>query len=149
MIDKSKMIESFSTFIDTHFGETKKVDIAKALDSDKKLATFVVLAPEEVDAHGDIYSYDVVEDACYQYNEYCYKCNLEHLLMIDEKTAEVMESYISPVDFQLGETFIKKGTWLQTWKFTSDELWNQVKEGHWTGLSIQCLGEVEDIVDAG
>jgi hypothetical protein len=147
MIDKEKLLGSFSEFLDNHFGSTKNVEIAKSVDIDKKMATFVVLAPEEVDAHGDIYSHDVVEDACYQYNEYCYKCNLEHMLMIDESTAEVIESYIAPVDFQLDETLIKKGTWLQTWKFNSDELWNQVKEGHWTGLSVQCMGEVEDITN--
>lgn len=147
MINKEEFIKSFSELLDKAFGDTKNVEITKSLDEDKKLATFVVLAPEEVDAHGDIYSHDVVEDACYQYNEVCYKCNLEHLLMVEEDVAEVMESYIAPVDFQLDDRLIKKGTWLQTWKFNSDELWKQVKAGHWTGLSVQCMGTTEDIID--
>ena len=147
MLGKDELIKSFSEFLDNHFGATKKIEIAKSLNEDKKLATFVVLAPEEVDAHGDIYSHEVVEDACYQYNEYCNKCNLEHLLMVGDDVSEVIESYIAPVDFQLDDVLIKKGTWLQTWKFNSDELWQQVKDGEWTGLSIQCLGTIEDLED--
>ncbi len=145
MKDKESILKAFSDFLDSNFGGSQRVEVTKSLDNEQRKATFVVLAPEEVDGHGDIYSYEAVEKACDNYNTTCNKCNLEHLLMVDENVSEVVESYISPVDFQLDDQFIKKGTWLQTWKFNSEELWNQVKDGHWTGLSVQCSGLTEDL----
>lgn len=147
MIDKDKFLKGFSELLDKNFGGTNRVDVVKSLSEDKKLATFVVLAPEQVDAHGDIYSHDAVEDACHQYNEVCKRCNLEHLFMIGDNLAEVVESYTAPTDFMLDETLISKGTWLQTWKFNSDELWQEVKDGFWTGLSVQCSGITEDLTN--
>lgn len=146
MKNKEDLIKAFSSFLDDHFGGAK-VEIVKSLDEEKRKATFVVLAPEEVDGHGDIYSYEAVEKARDDYNTICKRQNLEHLLMIGEDVAEVSECYLTPTDFQLDDQFIKKGTWVQTWKFNSEELWQQVKDGEWTGLSVQCSGLTEDLTN--
>jgi len=147
MKDKETILKAFSDFLESNFGGSQRVEIKKSLDDEQRKATFVVLAPEEVDGHGDIYSYEAVSEGKDSFEENCMKCNLEHLIMVGDEVCKITESYLSPVDFQLDEQFIKKGTWLQTWKFNSEELWQQVKDGHFTGLSVQCAGLTEVIED--
>jgi len=119
--------------------------IKKSLDEEKRKATFVVLAPDEVDLHGDTYSAETIEKACDDFRENCMRPNLAHLMMADNNTAVITESYIAPTDMDLNGVSIKKGSWLQTWKFNDDSIWEGVKSGYWNGLSVQCNGLVEDL----
>ena len=100
---------------------------------------------EHFDLHGDTYTALEVEKACNNYNRHCMKANLAHMFMVEDDVAYVAQSYTVPVDIQLDDTFIRKGSWLQTWQFTDDEIWKGVKEGKWNGLSIQCLASVEEL----
>ena len=144
-VDKDVLFQMFSEFIEKATGGTKQVDVVKSLDDEKHLATWIVLSPDEVDLHGDTYTADEVEAACHNYNINCMKANLEHLLMVDNNEAFVVESYINPSEFKLDDTLVKKGAWLQTWKIPDEYIWKGVKEGHYTGLSIQCLANTEDL----
>lgn len=121
--------------------------IKKSLDDEKRLATFVVLAPEITDLHGDIYSHEEVEKAAEDFRINCMKTNLAHLMMVDDKVSVITESYIAPADMTIGDTDIVKGTWLQTWRINDDTIWKGVKEGYWNGLSIQCKALTEDLED--
>ena len=47
---------------------TQKVQITKAVNEELKQATFLVLAPDEVDLQGDTYSADEVRKACHNFN---------------------------------------------------------------------------------
>lgn len=152
MVTKEVLLEMFSEFLEKASGSTKQVveptaEVVKSLNEEKRLATFVVLAPDEVDLHGDIYTQEEVEKACYDYNKNCMKANLKHLLMVDDDTAYIAESYILPCDLMLDDKMIKKGTWIQTWKITSEMIWKGVKDGYYTGLSIQCMADTEELED--
>ncbi len=144
----------FQKFIDFLKSEKKEVSVAKAVDTEKRKALFVVLAPDEVDLHGDIYSTDEVEKACRSFNLHCQKANLFH--RVETQDAEVEQSYTAPTDLKLetpeGEKFIKKGTWLQQWHFpagneVSDKLWSMVKSGEIDGVSIGAMAKVENLDD--
>ena len=73
MTEKSMSKKSLGEFleeqIEKYFGgsqrdsEDKQENVAKALDSDKRLFTAVVLRPDVPDAHGDIYDEETVEKA--------------------------------------------------------------------------------------
>ena len=67
------------------------------------------------------------------------------MVMVDDDTAYVLESYCTEVDMVLGDQFIAKGSWLQKWQFTDDIVWEGVKSGHWNGLSVQCMATVEEL----
>ena len=151
-MEKKDLVKAFSEFLDNHFGAPKSapevnMEIMKSVNEEKRLATFVVLAPDEVDLHGDTYTSEEVEKACHDYNRNCMKANLQHLLMVDDDVAYIAESYILPCDMILDDRLIKKGSWLQTWKINSESIWKGVKDGYYTGLSIQCMADVEDIED--
>lgn len=124
---------------------TINTKIVKSLDEEQRKATFVVLAPDEVDLQGDTYSAHWIEKAADNFRDHCFKANLAHLMMVDNEDVTIIESYVAPADITIGDVSIKKGTWLQTWKFNDDMLWEGVKSGYWNGLSIQCTALVEEL----
>lgn len=123
------------------------VKIEKAANEMERKALFVVLAPDEVDAHGDTYSAKEIEKGMRSFNQHCMKANLFH--MVETQEAEIIQSYTTPVDMYIGDKFIKKGTWLQEIYFPETEvgemLWQAVLNGDITGVSIGCVANVEEI----
>lgn len=114
--------------------EKQNIQVVKATNEELKQATFLVLAPDEVDLHGDIYSADEVRKACHNFNQHCMKANLLHLVETD--TFDIVESYISPVDMVLNDVIIKAGSWMSVIQVHSEEIWNDIKNGSLTGVSI-------------
>lgn len=121
------------------------VQVAKATNEELKQATFLVLSPEEVDLHGDIYSADEVRKACHNFNNHSMTANLLHLVETD--TFSIVESYIAPVDMVLGDRLIKAGSWLTVTQIHDDEIWEEVKKGNLTGVSVGCLAQSENLED--
>lgn len=122
-----------------------EVAVVKSVDQMQKIATFVVLQPQDEDLttddlHGDWYDADSIREAMVSFNLQCRKAGLEHNGLLSNEDVVIEESYIAPCDFTFEETgaFVKKGTWLQTWKFNNTDLWNDVLAGHFTGVSVEC-----------
>ena len=125
--------------------EIKQVSVAKSLNEEKRRATFVVLEPQPedgttTDLHGDWYSEEDVAEACYSFNKHCRKANLLH--MIDTNGIEFIESYVLPGESTIGETKVKKGSWVATIEIEDetqhDWIWEGIKDGTFDGLSVQC-----------
>ena len=95
----------------------------------------VVLEPEVIDAQGDIYSADEVRQAAHRFMEEFGGLGLMHRMRVNGEV-KVLESYLAPVDFTVGEATVRKGTWLLAVRILSDALWADVKEGKLTGFSI-------------
>jgi len=123
--------------------ESSNTPITKATNEELKQATFIVMAPDEVDLHGDITTEQEVRKACHNFNKYSMKANLFHL--VETNTFEFCESYVCPSDFVLGDKFVKKGTWVATVQCLDDSLWELIKSGEINGLSIGALAAVETI----
>lgn len=144
-----KLFELLEKFFGGSQKEESQIETTKAVDIEQRRALFVVLEPETVDLHGDIYSAEEVEKACINFNTHCMKANLFHQVQIE--TAKIEQSFISPSDFYLDDgRLIKKGTWLQWFYFPegnsdSDKLWKQVKSGDICGVSIGCRAMVENL----
>jgi len=125
--------------------EIRLVSVAKSLDIEKRRATFVTLEPQDedgmtTDLQGDWYSEEEVAEACYSFNKFCRKANLLHL--IDTNGFQFIESYVLPTKATIGETQVKKGSWVQTIEVEDEErhdwIWEGIKDGTFNGLSIQC-----------
>lgn len=121
------------------------LQVTKAVNTDLMQATFVVMVPDEVDLHGDITSVEDVRKACHNFNKFCRKSSLFHLVETD--TFDIAESWISPVDFSLGGKFVKKGTWLCTVQVHDDDLWQLIKKGDICSVSIGAMAKVQKIED--
>lgn len=148
------LADDIAEVIQKHFGGSSKegsgneenpVQIAKSVNTEKRHFTSVVLRPDVPDLHGDIYGSDVVEDACYDYNEHCRKANLQHL--VQTELASPIESYIAKADFTLGDGEVKAGDWIMTMKVHDEELWEKCKDGTFTGFSVGCMAATEAIDD--
>jgi len=131
---------------------TKAIPLIKGGDpGDERYVLGIVLEPEVVDAQGDIYSPDEVRQAAHRFMEEFGGLGLMHRMRVNGQV-KVLESYLAPVDFAVGETRVRKGTWLLAVRILSDGLWNEVKEGKLTGFSIggsaRRVPEEEDRRDA-
>ena len=124
--------------------KSKTVATLKSADNMLKQALYVVLVPDEVDAHGDIYNKDEVRKACESFNSSStVKANLFH--MIDVPVFKTIESYIAPCDMTINEEVIKEGTWLARLQFTNDEIFKGVLEGKYAGVSIGAMAQFEEL----
>ena len=110
------------------------VGIKKAKNEELKQVLYVVMVPDETDLHGDTTSTEEVAKACHNFNTHCRQANLFHLVQTD--TFSIVESYIAPVDFVLGEVLVKSGTWLANLQIQDEQLWELIKSGDITGVSI-------------
>lgn len=151
-MNKDKLTEMIMSVIEKCIGDSQQdnhkeaeVAVVKSVDQMEKRAMFVVLEPQDddgttADLHGDWYDAESIRDAAVSFNMQCRKAGLEHQGLLSNDDVVIEESYIAPCDFTVEETgqFIKKGTWLQVWKFNNDDLWNDVLSGHFTGVSIEC-----------
>jgi len=121
--------------------KSKTVATLKSADTLLKQALYVVLVPDEIDAHGDMYDKDTVRKACESFNNsQTVKANLFH--MIDSPVFETIESYIAPCDMTINQEVVKEGTWLAKLQFTNDEIFNGVLEGKYAGVSIGAMAEI-------
>ena len=118
-------------------------DVVKSIDNDKRLFTALVLRPDVVDAHGDVYGIDTVEKACHNFNEYCRSANLQHL--VQTESIVFVESFIVKADHKVGESDVYKGDWIATARIDNDEVWEMCKSGDFTGFSIGASATVEEL----
>ena len=125
----------------TNNKDSSHIPITKAVNEELKQATFLVLAPEEVDLHGDIYSAEEVRKACHNFNSHSMTANLLHLATTD--SFSIVESYIAPVDMVLNEKIIKAGSWCCVIQVHEDEIWTDIKKGNLTGVSVGCRAKTE------
>lgn len=128
--------------------------ISKAVNEEKRLATFVVLEPQPddmttSDLHLDWYDEDTIEKACHSFNRNCSKANILH--MVETTGFEFIESYITKAAMIIGDRYVKKGSWLATIHVADEDeyqwIWDGIKDGTFNGLSIQCMAEATTIED--
>jgi DNA adenine methylase len=114
----------------------KSSTLLKGIDpGDERFVFGIVLEPEVVDAQGDIYSAEEIGQAAHRFMEEFGGLGLMHQVRVNDQV-KILESYLAPVDFELGGVAVKKGTWLLGVHVVSDELWGQVKDGTLSGFSI-------------
>lgn len=155
---KKSLTEALVQFVEKFFQENEDeatsvevaVEVTKSLDEEQRMAMFVVLIPDEVDLHGDIYSAEEVEKACLSFNTACNKANLFH--RVETEDVKIVQSFITPAAFTTDDgREVKKGTWLQWVYFPETEvgdlIWKAVKDGEITGLSIGAMCKVEELDD--
>ena len=60
----------------------------------------------------------------------------------------IIENFIAPEDFTLGEETVRKGSWVQGTKIYDPELWAEVLRGEISGYSIEGFGVKTEIEEA-
>ena len=115
------------------------IEIAKAND-EQQTVTGIVLKPETTDAQGDIYDADVIRASAYDFlANYNKSTKLGHQHNDFKSWAarfSLVESYLAPIDFVLGDKTVIGGSWVMTVKVLDAKIWKMVKDGKITGFSI-------------
>lgn len=114
--------------------------IEKQHNEELMQVTYVAMMPDEVDLHGDFTSADEVRKAKESFNKSAMRANLFHRMMTDKFS--VIESYLAPTDFILGDIPVKKGTWLMTFQIHDENIWKMIKSGDINGISIGAMAKV-------
>lgn len=136
------ILEKLKAFIQSE-EEDEKI-VLKSVDEEHRLFLGVVLEPEEYDLHKDIYSGEAVRKACELEQSYL-QSNVQHVAQVDNSVVEVTKSFIQEVEATIGDQVIKAGTWLREAKIHNDSLWEAVKKGEFTGWSIGCTAQCDDV----
>jgi hypothetical protein len=126
---------------------SRETHIAKS-DDEKQLVYIVIYEPSgdegepiNYDTDGQYATRDDVEDAAHWYMENGAAVNLMHSRPLGSE-ASIVESYIAPCDFQLGNEMVKQGSWVGVFHITDLDIWQAYKEGDLTGVSIQGAGKL-------
>jgi hypothetical protein len=121
--------------------EDRTVKIAKAgpepspANGELRYVLGVVLEPESVDGQGDVYSADEIRRTAWGYMTNFRNVGLMHKGLVNGKV-QLVESWIAPCDLTVESTAIKAGSWLMGLHVADDTIWQDVKAGRLTGLSI-------------
>lgn len=135
-----KVLESDLNTEDVMRPKAFNIEVQKALNEELMQVTYVAMQ-EGTDLHGDYTSLDEVRKAKESFNKSMQRANLFHLVMTD--SFSVIESYLAPADMTLNEHFVAKGTWLMTLQVHDDTLWQMIKSGEISGISIGAVAKVE------
>lgn len=95
----------------------------------------IVLEPDVVDLQGDTYDATTIRDSAWSYLANFRNVSLQHRMFLNGRV-EVVESFLAPADMGIGDVAIKEGTWLMGLRLLDEDIWQAVKTGKLTGLSI-------------
>lgn len=118
------------------------VKLVTKADDPQKLVYGVVYEPETEDAHGDYMDAETIEKAAHSFMEDYQQIDKQH--DFTTSAGKVVESYVAPVDMTIEDTTISKGTWVLVTKAT-DEMWESIQKGEFTGYSLAGTAEVEEV----
>ena len=119
---------------------SKSARVEKTEDgNEERYILGVVLEPDSVDSQGDTISAAEIRQAAHRYMEEHGNVGLQHQVFVNGKI-NIIESYVSHVDFTIGTELVKAGTWLMAFRVVDDSIWEAVKSGTLDGLSIGGIG---------
>ena len=116
-----------------------KIENEDGEETEERYILGVVLEPDEVDSQGDTISAEEIRQAAHGYMQDFGNVGLQHQTFVNDKI-KILETYIAPVDFEIGGQQVKAGTWLMAFRVLDDSIWKAIKEGLLTGLSIGGTG---------
>lgn len=116
-------------------------EILKA-DEDKKIVTGVVLEPDTIDAHGDTMTMEEIEKTAHDFLVKSRTIGDTHKKVAQ---AELIESYVVPVDVVINKQEVKKGSWIISVKINDENTWKKVKSGFYNSFSVGGFGVREQM----
>ncbi|MEM1505929.1 XkdF-like putative serine protease domain-containing protein [Domibacillus sp. 8LH] len=119
------------------FQKEVKVFINKK-EAAQQLVYGLVYEPRVEDAPGDFMTAEEIEKAAHGFMKDARNIDKQH--DFNAGVGEVVESYIAPADFTIGEETIKKGSWVLVTK-ASDAVWEEIQKGNITGYSMAGTAE--------
>ena len=133
--ERLRRLRSFARGVDKMIEGAK---IYKA-EGDERYVLGVVLEPDEVDSQQDTIAAEDIRRAAHGFMQDYGNIGLQHQTFVNGKI-KILESYIAPASFNVGGQHVKAGTWLLALRVLDDSIWDAIKDGRLTGLSIGGTG---------
>jgi len=111
------------------------ISLIKANNKKKQIVYGIVYEPDVIDSHNDFSNAEEIEKASHNYLANFSNTKVMHELDANNR-AKVVESYIAPVDFSMGNQKIKKGSWVMAMHIIDKSLWNLVEAGKINAFSM-------------
>jgi hypothetical protein len=122
-----------------------KEALFKSRNQAQQIAYCVVMEPDTVDLQDDTAAESEIEKTAHDYLLNARVVGDSHKKNKDgtivKADAGVVESFIAPVDFQMGSELIRKGSWVVAIKVNDPGMWSAIDKGEITGVSIGGFGE--------
>jgi cation transport regulator ChaB len=119
---------------------TREIPLLKG-DEEQRLVYGIVYEP---DAHEDFMSAEEIvktaHDFMARYANGVGGTGSDHLFAASRSELPIVESFIAPVDFEVGGQIVRKGSWVLAGKVRDSALWEAVKKGQYTGWSLEGHG---------
>lgn len=115
------------------------------LETEERFVLSMVLEPTDgkngseykPDTQKDVYSEDAVRKACHVWMEHYGAIDLMHSWnSLGKQDVRVLECFVAPVEFKIGEETVTKGSWMLAVRVVNDDLWKAVKSGDLGAFSI-------------
>lgn len=105
------------------------------LSDEEHLVGGIVYEPDMVDAQGDSASPAEILKAAHKFMLESSTLGIMHKEKAGHR-AQIVETYLAPVTFKMGDQIVRKGSWIMIVKVHDEELWAKVKKGEITGFSM-------------
>lgn len=102
---------------------------------DERFLLGVVLEPDVVDAHQDIYGAEDIRKAAHGFMENSQQLGHMHRWQLNDQV-KIVESYLLPEDCKMAGVWLRKGTWMLGVRVLDNELWASVRRNEITGFSV-------------
>ena len=96
------------------------------------------MEPSTIDSQGDCVSKTEIRKAAHNFMLSSQRICKEHSEPVE---VSVVESGIAPVDYEVNGQLVRAGSWVLCCKIHDPEIWQAVKDGDLTGLSIAGSGK--------
>ena len=103
-------------------------------DAARQIVYGVIYEPDKIDSQGDEANAAEIELAAHDFLKNSRVLKLMH--KGKQIAAEIVESYISPDDFELGGQKVTKGSWVAAVHVSDAKLWKAIVDKKLTGFSM-------------
>lgn len=115
------------------------------VDEARQIVWGIVYEPDVVDTQGDFAKADEIEKACHQFLKDYNQIGKMHESVLSRQQAVTVESYIAPIDFVIGTSTVKKGSWVMAVHIPDEDIWAQIKSGEIAAFSMGGVGKRRDV----
>ena len=114
-------------------------------DDDKHFVLAPVLVPGQPDLQGDVITAEEIEKAAHTFlseiRDRDDDTDIMHRIEVKKEDVAIAESWVAPINMEINDHEISKGTWMLGLTIKKDTIWNMVKDGILNGLSIFGIGK--------
>lgn len=109
----------------------------KTTNDEKRLVYGIVYEPYKKDSDGDWTTPEEIENAAHNFLPQALLDKNHDNDDFANSECAVVECYIAPVTYTINNELVKQGSWVLVTKVFSDDVWEDVKTGEFTGFSFE------------